>query len=369
MRIQGKSSYTIWRKEGSKHALQIIDQRWLPHRFVVEDVYTLDDMVAAISEMHLRGAIIIGVAGGFGMHLAALEALNSPDFATTLAIKANKLKSARPTAVNLAWAVETQLAAMANGATPQEKVSIAASLADRIWNDEIERSKSIGLHGLSIFKELLEKKTRGPLNVLTHCNAGALACVDYGTATAPIYRAFDEGLDIHVWVDETRPRSQGAKLTAWELLEHGVSHTLIVDNSAGYIMRKNLVDIVIVGADRITRSGDVANKIGTYQVALAAKDNKVPFYVAFPSSTIDWNISDGLNEIPVETRSQTEVTHVEGLIGNAEGSVLIAPSRTKALNYAFDITPARLVTGFITEKGICDASENGLTSLFPETDE
>jgi len=273
----------------------------------------------------------------------------------------------RPTAVNLEWAVKRQLAAIANASGIDEKISVARSTAEVIADEDVASCRAIGRHGLAIIKELAaHKKVGEPVNILTHCNAGWLAFVDYGSATAPIYTAFEEGIPVHVWVDETRPRNQGARLTAWELGQQGVPHDVIVDNAGGHLMQHGQVDMVIVGSDRTTRCGDVANKIGTYLKALAAKDNGVPFYVALPSSTLDWDKRDGVAEIPVEERDSTEISHMEGWSGTGTETVRILPEGATAVNPSFDVTPARLVTGIITERGICEASENGLLALFPE---
>jgi methylthioribose-1-phosphate isomerase len=301
------------------------------------------------------------------MYLASLQAGNE-SFDQDLNQEAEKLKSTRPTASNLAWAVDRMLDKISAGKTPEEKRAIAKTEAQAIADEDAEFCRKIGQHGKAIIAEISARKEGAPVNVLTHCNAGWLAFVDHGSATSPIYAAHDSGIDVHVWVDETRPRNQGASLTCWELGQHGVPHTLVTDNLGGHLMQHGLVDMVLVGTDRTTGTGDVANKIGTYLKALAAKDNGVPFYVALPSSTFDFSIRDGVKEIPIEERSTDEVTFVTGLSKtNGElTSVRHCPPETKAKNWGFDVTPARLVDKLICERGICDASEEGILSLFPE---
>jgi methylthioribose-1-phosphate isomerase len=343
----------------------VIDQRSLPHRFVTEEIRTVRQMVEAIRDMHVRGAPLIGAAAAYGMYLATLEASAAGSFYDKLHTLAAELRTARPTAVNLEWAVNRQLEAIAGSDFMEEKIRIARNNAIAIADEDAEHCRRIGLHGVRLIEEIAARKG-GTVNILTHCNAGWLACVDYGTATAPIYEAFERGIDIHVWVDETRPRNQGASLTAWELLNHGVPHTVITDNAGGHLMQQGMVDMVITGADRVTRCGDAANKIGTYLKALAAKDNGIPFYVALPSSTFDWNIRDGLREISIEERSDNEVKYVQGLCDGEIKQVLVTPLGSPALNPGFDVTPARLVTALVTERGICAASEEGITNLFAE---
>ncbi|MEE8437903.1 MAG: S-methyl-5-thioribose-1-phosphate isomerase, partial [Candidatus Neomarinimicrobiota bacterium] len=340
MLVQGKYFRTIWLKDGDDKILQIIDQRFLPHRFVIEDLKSVDDVIHAIKDMHVRGAGLIGAAAGYGMYLAALEASDKGSFDDALTQMALNLKSSRPTAVNLEWAVNRQLKAIDNGKTIDEKFRIAKTTAVIIADEDAGFCKSIGLHGVKVIEEISERKKDKPVNILTHCNAGWLAFTDFGTATSPIYEAFNRGLDVHVWVDETRPRNQGANLTAWELLNQGIPHTIIVDNTGGHLMQNGKVDMVITGADRVTRTGDVANKIGTYLKALAARDNHLPFYVAIPSSTIDWNIRDGKTEIPIEERGEEEVKYIQGKLNDELIKVLIAPEQSPAANYGFDITPA-----------------------------
>lgn len=363
MDIGGQHYRTIW-MEGE--TVRAIDQRFLPHEFVVEDLRTCGEVAVAIADMHVRGAGLIGATAGFGMYLAALEGAKSGDFGAHLERCAARLKGTRPTAVNLAWAVDRQIAAMRACAAVEEKVEAARATARAIADEDAESCRIIGEHGLKLIEEIAAKKNGRPVNALTHCNAGWLAFVDFGSATAPIYLAHDRGVAVHVWVDETRPRNQGAKLTAWELGRHGVPHTLVADNTGGHLMQHGLVDIVIVGTDRTTRTGDVANKIGTYLKALAARDNKIPFYVALPSSSFDWDLRDGINEIPVEQRGAEEVKFVDGWLDGHRAEVMVAPESTPAANYAFDVTPARLVTGLITERGICRAEENDILRLFPE---
>lgn len=299
------------------------------------------------------------------MYLAALEAMRSSDPVASLERSKEKLKQTRPTAVNLAWALDRQMAAIRRADSTESLVEAALNTAIGIADEDAAFCRRIGIHGLDLIEAVSRRKNGSAVNILTHCNAGWLAFVDYGSATAPIYAAHDAGIAVHVWVDETRPRNQGAALTAWELGQHGVPHTLIVDNAGGHLMQHGKVDMVIVGSDRTTHTGDVANKIGTYLKALAAVDNGIPFHVALPSSTIDWEMRDGLAEIPIEQRDPGEVRFVQGKINGSVGSVQISPDGSPAANYAFDVTPARLVTGLITERGVCEASEQGIRSLFP----
>ncbi len=369
MNVGGKHFRTIWVKEGDPTIVQIIDQRPLPFEFVIEDLTTVDEVAAAIQEMHVRGAGLIGATAGYGMYIAALNAPHgSPEtFAEAMKAAGEELKATRPTAVNLEWAVNRQLEAMASvSGSIDAKVRKAFETAQIIADEDAEFCRRIGEHGVALIEEISKRKGGDVVNVLTHCNAGWLAFVDYGSATAPIYAAHDRGIPVHVWVDETRPRNQGARLTAWELGEHGVPHTIIVDNVGGHLMQHGMVDLVITGTDRTTYTGDVANKIGTYLKALAAKDNDVPFYVALPSSTFDWQIRDGVAEIPIEQRDATEVRTIYGEHEGDVKRVRLTPEESPAANFAFDVTPARLVTGLITERGICDASEEGVLGLFPE---
>ncbi len=348
--------------------VQIIDQRQLPHRFVIEDLRTVSDVATAIREMHVRGAGLIGATAGYGMWIAVCEAEGRADGAIDEAVRAagERLKATRPTAVNLAWGVDRQMTAIAAAPTFARKEAAARAMAREIADEDADFCQRIGRHGLALIEDLSARKGGAPVEVLTHCNAGWLAFVDHGSATAPIYAAHDAGIAMHVWVDETRPRNQGARLTAWELGQHGVPHTVVVDNAGGHLMQHGKVDLVLVGTDRTTRTGDVANKIGTYLKALAAHDNGVPFYAALPSSTFDWTMRDGVAEIPIEERGGEEVRHAEGQHGNEVVEVLLTPSTSPAANFGFDVTPARLVTGLITERGICAASEAGILKLFPE---
>jgi methylthioribose-1-phosphate isomerase len=356
---------SIWLRPDT-HAVCILDQRYLPFRLVIEELAGVEAMCEAIRGMHLRGAPLIGVAAGYGMYLASREALGSPGAvgAAGIAEAARKLLATRPTAINLAWAVRRQLQAIEGVQDPEERVQTTLVTARSIESEDIECCRRIGEHGHRLIEEVFARK-RQRVNVLTHCNAGWLACVRHGTATAPIYAAHRAGLPVHVWVDETRPRNQGSRLTAWELAQAGVAHTVIADNTGGHLMQHGRVDLVIVGSDRTTRRGDVANKIGTYLKALAARDNGVPFYAALPSSTIDWSLADGLAEIPIEERDAREVRIAEGWLADSLAEVLVAAPMSPAANYAFDVTPARLVTGLITERGISPATEQGLRSLFP----
>ena len=349
--------------------VQLIDQRFLPHRFVIEEVRTVEQMATAIREMHVRGAGLIGASAGYGIYLAAIEAAANPTMAgidEQLAHAAAQLKATRPTAVNLSWAVERQLKNIAEGKDATEKIAIALRTARSIADEDAEYCRMIGQHGLELIRKIAKQKSGERVNVLTHCNAGWLAFVDYGSATSPIYAAHDSGLPVHVWVAETRPRNQGSKLTAWELGEYGVPHTIIADSASGHLMQRGAVDLVIVGTDRTTFTGDVANKIGTYLKALAAKDNGVPFYVALPSSSFDWELRDGLKEIPIEQRSPDEVKQADGWYEGQQIEVRIAPEGSPAANYGFDVTPAHLVTGLITERGMCEATEKSIRTLFPD---
>ena len=369
MKVNGKPCRTIWIAPHNACCVQIIDQRWLPHRFVVEDITSVADMATAIRDMHVRGAGLIGAAAGYGIYLAALEApqRSAADFMAALERAAQSLQATRPTAVNLEWALGRQLQAL-RAAPPQidVRIELARTTAQAIADEDADYCRRIGVHGHALLAEISARKGGAPVNVLTHCNAGWLAFVDYGTATAPVYAAHDAGVAVHVWVDETRPRNQGARLTAWELGQHGVPHTVIADNAGGHLMQHAQVDIVLTGTDRTTYTGDVANKIGTYLKALAAHDNGIPFYVALPSSTFDWNMRDGVREIPIEQRAAHEVRTISGWHVDQEVEVLLLPEGSAAANFAFDVTPARLVTGLITERGICSASAAGVLGLYPE---
>ncbi len=342
--------------------VEIIDQTRLPHEFVVVRLSTLDQAVEAICDMQVRGAPLIGATAAYGFCLGLLE--NAED--KSLRVIADTLIRCRPTAVNLRWAVQRMLTVLLP-LSPSERVAAAYEEAAAICEEDVAANKDIGKHGGGLLREIWEKKGKSaPVNILTHCNAGWLATVDWGTALAPVFRAHMDSIPVHVWVDETRPRNQGAHLTAWELVSAGIDHHLIVDNAGGHLMQHGQVDICIVGTDRTAASGDVCNKIGTYLKALAAFDNQVPFYVALPGSTIDWQVSDGAGEIPIEERAPDEVLQVQGLHERQLVQVGIAPANTPAANPAFDVTPARLVTGLITERGICSASRAGLLSLYPE---
>jgi len=357
MKVNGKPYRTIWLKEGDERVVQVINQLRLPHAFEIADLVSLKDMCNAISNMTVRGAGLIGASAGFGMYLAALQA---PDhsFNDFMRQAAADLKATRPTAANLAWAVERMLATIAVGGTPTHMRKLARDAAVAIADEDAEHCRRLGEHGHALIAAVAQSKSGQCVNILTHCNAGWLAFVDFGSATAPIYAAHDAGIPVHVWVDETRPRNQGASLTAWELQQHGVPHTIISDNAGGHLMQHGRVDCVIVGADRVTATGDVCNKIGTYLKALAAFDNRVPFYAAVPTPTIDWSMCDGLREIPIEERDAGEVAYMSGMA--ADGSVQavrVIPAGSAAANPAFDVTPARLVTGIITERGICPPGE------------
>ncbi|MCB8963709.1 MAG: S-methyl-5-thioribose-1-phosphate isomerase [Bacteroidales bacterium] len=366
MIVNGTHYRTVWLEDGSSPCVKIIDQRFLPHRFVVEELFSFNQMVEAVKEMHLRGAGLIGAAAAFGMYLAAHELRLSSNFDSQLHAMAERLMQTRPTAVNLAWAVNRQLSAIREVHSIDQKVEAARETALQIADEDAQNCRSIGLHGVDIIERISKAKRGEVVNVLTHCNAGWLAFVDYGTATAPIYEAHHRGVKIHVWVDETRPRNQGASLTAWELLAEGVPHTLIPDNAGGHLMQHGMVDLVITGADRITSNGDAANKIGTYLKALAAADNGIPFYIAAPSSSFDWSLTDGVGQIPIEQRHPDEVRYVSGLANGRVESVLICPSATPVANYGFDVTPARLIAGIITERGVCTASNESIQFIFPD---
>ncbi len=353
---------TIWLRDDGRTVV-VIDQTRLPHVFETRQLRTVEDAAAAIETMVVRGAPLIGAAAAYGM---ALGLAADPSDAG-LEAAAERLLETRPTAVNLRWAVGVVADAMAT-LPPDARADAAYAAAAGIADDDAAMCSAIGDHGLRIVEEIWEAKGRtGVVRVLTHCNAGWLATVEWGTATAPVYKAFEAGIPIHVWVDETRPRNQGASLTAWELGERGVPHSVIVDNAGGHLMQHGMVDVCIVGSDRTTAAGDVGNKIGTYLKALAARDNDVPFYAALPSSSIDWSIADGVASIPIEERDPDEVTHIQGEAPDGSlVTVRLTPEGTVARNYAFDVTPARLVTGIITERGVAPASREGLASLFPD---
>lgn len=365
MLIQQKSYHTIWTDDARPQAVKVIDQRVLPHRLVVKELHTVEDACHAIRDMIVRGAPLIGVTAAYGVYLACIHAA-AHNHRQVLEKAITDLASTRPTAVNLHWALERMRVKLAS-CSYDELASVSLAEAAKIRQEDILMCSSIGDHGLRLIEAISRQKGGSTVNILTHCNAGWLACVDWGTATSAIYKAHQKGVKVHVWVDETRPRNQGANLTAFELLQEGVPHTLIADNTGGHLMQHGQVDMVIVGADRITSSGDAANKIGTYLKALAAKDNHVPFYVAAPYSTIDWNLIDGVKQIPIEERNGDEVRYMEGLHDNEIKKVLICPPGTPAANYGFDVTPARLITGIITERGIAAPAE--LRSLYQMIDE
>ena len=355
MKIDGKSYKTIWFEN---NLVKIIDQTKLPHQFIIKDLKTVKDTINAIKKMEVRGAPLIGATAAYGLVLSIIEN-NDLSFLKKSSIE---LIASRPTAINLKWAVDRMMKKL-SGVNDKDILKIALDEAKAITKEDEKFCKNIGLNGLKIIEEIAYKK-KDTVNILTHCNAGWLATIDWGTATSPIYHAHQKGIKVHVWVDETRPRNQGANLTSYELNEEGISNTVITDNAGGILMQRGKVDMCIVGTDRTLSNGDVCNKIGTYLKALSAKDNNVPFYVALPSSTIDWSIKDH-KQIPIEERNSEELSHVEGVDENNEiRKIRIYPQKSRSLNLAFDVTPAKLVTGLITEKGICEASEKGLKGLF-----
>jgi len=364
MKIQGKKYQTIWLKQENSEIVQVIDQRKLPFQFEIFDLKNVDEAFYAIKEMVVRGAPLIGVTAAFGMYLAVKQ-FEGGEFEKYIKDKADFLKSSRPTAVNLAFAVDEMVDYILRFKADPGFIEKVLQKANDLKELEVEFSNDIGEWGFRIIEQIYRQK-RQAVNILTHCNAGWLACIDWGTATAPIYKAHQKGIPVHVWVDETRPRNQGARLTAFELGEEGVPHTVIPDNTGGHLMQHGMVDMVIVGSDRTTASGDVANKIGTYLKALAAKDNNIPFYVALPSSTFDFTLKDGLTEIPIEQRDSKEVAEIEGWTGSEIKSVKLIPENSQVANYGFDVTPARLVTGLITERGVCEASQESILRMFPE---
>ena len=355
MKIEGKPYKTIWFKNNK---VKIIDQTKLPHLFIIKDLKTVKDAIYAIKSMEVRGAPLIGATAAYGLVLSIIEK-NDLSF---LKKSSEELIASRPTAINLKWAVDRMMKKL-SGVNDKDILKIALDEAKAITEEDEKFCKNIGLNGLKIIEDIANKK-KDTVNILTHCNAGWLATIDWGTATSPIYHAHQKGIKVHVWVDETRPRNQGANLTSYELNEEGISNTIITDNAGGILMQRGEVDMCIVGTDRTLSNGDVCNKIGTYLKALSAKDNNVPFYVALPSSTIDWSIKDH-KQIPIEERKSEELSHIEGIDENNKvKKVRIYPQKSKSLNLAFDVTPAKLVTGLITEKGICEASEKGLKGLF-----
>jgi methylthioribose-1-phosphate isomerase len=363
MKVKGHAYRSIWRHADGR-SIDIIDQTLLPHEFNIRTLRSVEDCAEAIYTMRVRGAPLIGATAAYGMALAAQHDAGDDHLRSSHAL----LLDTRPTAVNLRWALIRMSEALFS-ISPERRCAAAFELADRICDEDVEINRRIGKHGLGVIRDLFAKRGDGgePFHILTHCNAGWLATVDWGTALAPIYMAHDAGLPVHVWVDETRPRNQGAALTAWELASHGVPHDLIVDNAGGHLMQHGKVDMCITGTDRTAANGDVCNKIGTYLKALAAADNGVPFYVALPGPTVDWETDDGVGGIPIEERSEEEVSHVHGRLDSGHtGRVRITPEGVTARNYAFDVTPARLVTGLITERGVCSASREGLAGLYPE---
>lgn len=359
MKVNGKPYRSIWLEDDGRQ-VTIIDQTKLPHQFETVSLETVADAAHAISDMLVRGAPLIGATAAYGVCLGLRK--NGSD--AMLDTVCSQLIQARPTAVNLRWAVE-RMRAVLTPLPPEQRLELAYREATDICNEDVHVNELLGDHGLQLIKKHQKQKDR-PVNILTHCNAGWLATVDWGTALSPVYKAHEADIPVHVWVDETRPRNQGAHLTAWELASAGINHHLIVDNSGGHLMQHGQVDLCIVGTDRTAANGDVCNKIGTYLKALAAVDNNIPFYVALPSSTIDWTLEDGA-VIPIEERAESEVLQVAGrCVDGTMGEVNIAPEQTRAVNPAFDVTPARLVTGLITERGVCEPSREGLLSLFPE---
>ena len=361
MLVNGTSYRAIWLTDDS-WTVEIIDQTKLPHEFKIVQLKSLQDAAIAIKDMWVRGAPLIGATAAYGVALAMRE---DPSDANIYKMY-DYLFATRPTAVNLQWALDDMKALLIQ-IPPDQREAEAYKRAAEICDEDVEMCSNIGIHGAKLIQGVFERKKRSPVNILTHCNAGWLATVDWGTAIAPIYKAHDAGIDVHIWVDETRPRNQGASLTAWELGKHGILHTVIVDNAGGHLMQNGEVDMVITGTDRTTYTGDVCNKIGTYLKALAAKDNDIPFYVALPSNTIDWKVEDGVKEIPIERRDASEVIKMTGRSASGDISeIQITPDGSNAANYAFDVTPRRLVTGLITERGVSEANSNGLKKLFPE---
>lgn len=361
MRIEGRAYRTLW-LDADGRRVHVIDQTRLPHRFETRVLATYEDAARAISDMIVRGAPLIGVTGAYGLALAT--SVDASDACVDAAYE--RLLATRPTAFNLKWALDRMRTTLRASAV-DDRLQAAYAEASRIAEEDVANCAAIGTHGARVIGEIAKRRGGRTVNILTHCNAGWLATIDWGTALAPIYAAARAGVDLHVWVDETRPRNQGASLTAYELAGEGVPHTVISDNSGGHLMQRGLVDLCIVGSDRTTRTGDVCNKIGTYLKALAAKDNDVPFYAALPTSTIDWSLSDGVREIPIEQRSEREVTHISGLSADGEMvEVRLTPEGSAARNDAFDVTPARLVTGIITERGVAAASADGLRQLYPD---
>lgn len=366
VKVGEKYYRSIWADESDSGVIKVIDQERLPFFFEIKELRSVEDVYTAIKDMTVRGAPAIGAAGAYGMYLATLEISSLTNIHDHLTNAARYLSSCRPTAVNLSWAVNKVLTRLLKTEDSSLISTEALAAAEEIAEKEIDNCRLIGEHGVKLIEELSRKKNGSPVNILTHCNAGWLACVDIGTVTAPIYLAHEKKIPVHVWVDETRPRNQGARLTAWELGKQGVPYTLITDNAGGHLMQNGMVDLVFVGCDRATKNGDIANKIGTYLKALAAFDNNIPFYSLMPSSSIDFGLTDGLKEIIIEERDQDEVTSVSGFSDGEIIPVRICPDDAKAGNWGFDITPARLVTGLITEKGVSDADEKSIKKLFSD---
>lgn len=365
MEDKNKNYRTIWLDENDPALIRVLDQRKLPFLTEIRDLRTVEDVFNAITDMTLRGAPLIGVAGAYGLYLSSFEITSLTNIRDHLANAAKYLESSRPTAVNLSWALNYVLDSLADDYSALTITERILKATNEIIALENKNCRNIGEHGFELLLEISKRKKGRPVNILTHCNAGWLATIEYGTATAPIYLAHERGIPVHVWVDETRPLNQGARLTAWELGLKKVPYSLIPDNTGGHLMQHGMVDIVIVGSDRTTRRGDVANKIGTYLKALAASDNNIPFYAALPSTTIDFSISDGLSEIVIELRNPEEVKNITAFHEGSVISARICPEDSGAVNYAFDVTPARLITGLITEKGICRADEEDIKKMFP----
>ena len=366
MQVDGKNFHTIWVDPDNQHIIKVIDQRKLPFEFQVVDLLTPADAYDAIKNMTVRGAPLIGVTGAYGIYLSLVHG-DQDNWKAILKQSAEYLKSARPTAVNLSILIDEMVSLLTDCPSKEMARTIALQEANKMKLREIAWSEAIGNFGCDLIESISKEKGGAPVNILTHCNAGWLACIDWGTATAPIYKAFQKQIPIHVWVDETRPRNQGARLTAWELSQEGVPHTVIPDNAGGHLMQHGLVDLCIVGSDRTTSTGDVANKIGTYLKALAAFDNHIPFYVALPSSSIDFAMSDGIQEIPIEQRDGEEVSFMEGKLENGQiAKIKIVSEMSSVANYGFDVTPAKFVTALITERGICKANREAILTLFPE---
>lgn len=365
MKIKDTYYRSVWLHQQNEKIVQIIDQRFLPHEFRIADLKTVDDVVFAIKEMQVRGAPLIGATAAWGMYLSSFDMPGNCERDFYFEDVYRKLIQARPTAVNLRWALDEMLKSITGNDSLEESRWYAKTRAVVLCDEDVEKNKQIGVHGVKLIEEIWQKK-KDVVNILTHCNAGWLATVDWGTVTAPIYLAQEKNIPVHVWVSETRPRNQGANITAWELSQQGVSHTVIADNAAGHLLQNQKVDLVLVGTDRTSINGDVCNKIGTYLKALAAYDNHVPFYVAAPSSSIDFLMEDAFTELEIEERNAEEVKYVKGLCDGKLQQVLITPENSPAVNYAFDITPSKYITGLITERGICESNKTGILGLFPK---